>query len=54
MGLKNFLREFSNLDKSTLKELALREYYIVYAIVLEINENIDDEVLLKIKKQMER
>lgn len=52
MGLKNYLSDFSALSQSKLQEIVLREYYLVYAIVLEINKDIDDEVLLKIQNQM--
>lgn len=52
MGLKNYLEDFSNLDQSNSKELILREYYLVYAIVLEINDQVHDDVLNKIQKQM--
>ena len=54
MGLKNFLNDFSNLKDSTYEEKILREYYLVYAIVLGINKDIDDEILNKIKKQMKQ
>jgi len=52
MGLKNYLEDFSNLDETNLNELLLREYYLVYAIVLEINDNAHDEMLAKIRNQI--
>ncbi len=51
-GLKNFLSDFTNLDDSTIKEVYLREYYLVYAVVLKVNDIVDDEILLKIKEQI--
>ncbi|MBQ6840702.1 MAG: DUF2207 domain-containing protein [Bacilli bacterium] len=54
MGLKNFLTDFSDLKNSSSEEMVLREYYIVYALVLGINDTIDDEVLSKIKNQMQQ
>ena len=54
MGLKNYLTDFSNLDQSTLKDLILREYYLVYAVVLGVNNQVDDEILLKIQNQIKK
>lgn len=51
-GLKNFLEDFTNLDDSTLKESRLREYYLVYALVLGVNDKVDDEMINKIKYHM--
>ena len=51
-GLKNFLEDFTNLDDSTLKESKLREYYLVYALVLGVNDKVDDEMISKIKYHM--
>lgn len=51
-GLKNFLEDFTNVDDSTLKESSLREYYLVYALVLGINDKIDDEMINKVKNHV--
>ena len=51
-GLKKFLEDFTNLDDSTLKESKIREYYLVYALVLGINDKVDDEMINKIKYHM--
>ena len=53
-GLKNFLEDFTNIDDSTLKEAYLREHYLVYAIVLGINDLATDTMLDKIKIQMNK
>lgn len=51
-GLKNFLSEFTNIDDSNLNEVRIREYYLVYAVVLGINDSVGDTMLDKIKMQM--
>lgn len=53
-GLKNFLEDFTNIDDSTLKEAYLREHYLVYAIVLGINDLVTNTMLDKIKLQMNK
>lgn len=53
-GLKNFLEDFTNIDDSELKEIHLREYYLVYAVVLGINDEAGDAMLDKIKLQMKQ
>ena len=52
MGLKNFLEDFSNLDESTLDHIKLREYYLIYAIVLGINTNASKDVIHNIQNQI--
>lgn len=53
-GLKKFLEDFTNIDDSTLKEAYLREHYLVYAIVLGINDLATNTMLDKIKIQMNK
>lgn len=53
-GLKNFLEDFTNIDDSRLNEIHLREYYLVYAVVLGINDEAGDDMLNKIKLQMKQ
>lgn len=43
-GLKRFIKEFSNLESSTKKELILWEEFLIYAVVLEENTKIIDEI----------
>ena len=52
-GLKNFLSDFTNISSSSIKEVHLREYYLVYAIVLGINNAVDNEILLEIERQIQ-
>ena len=47
-GLKNYLKDYSLIKERSEKELRLWQYYLVYAVVLEVNESIEDEVLKKL------
>lgn len=51
-GLKNFLKDFSIIDDRKFEDVYLQEHYLVYAIALEVNTKVDDEILKKIKKQI--
>ena len=51
-GLKNFLKDFSIMKERRLEDVYLQEHYLVYAITLEVNTKVDDEILKKIKKHM--
>ncbi|MCR5787710.1 MAG: DUF2207 domain-containing protein, partial [Bacilli bacterium] len=51
-GLKNFLKDFSIIDDRKFEDVYLQEHYLVYAITLEVNTKVDDEILKKIKKQI--
>ena len=46
-GLKNYLKDFSVINKRTENELILWEYYLIYAVILGVNEKIDDSVVEK-------
>ena len=46
-ALKNYLKKYSLIGKRTEKELVLWEYYLVYATLLDLNVNIEDEVIKK-------
>lgn len=46
-ALKNYLKDFSIIDKRTEKELVLWEYYLIYAVILDINVKVTDEVIKK-------
>ena len=48
-ALKNFLKDFSTNDKKE-KELVLWEYYLIYATVLGVNVEIQNEVIEKYLK----
>lgn len=43
-GMKNFIRDFSNLDDATKKHLVLWRDFLIYAVVLEENEIILKEI----------
>lgn len=43
-GLKNFIKDFSNLSEATKKELVLWDEFLIYAIILEENTKILNEI----------
>lgn len=43
-GMKNFIRDFSNLDEATRKHLVLWKDFLIYAVVLEENDIILSEI----------
>lgn len=43
-GLKNFIKDFSNLSEATKKELVLWDEFLIYAIILEENTKILEEI----------
>ena len=43
-GMKNFIHDYSNLSEADRRQAALWEDYLVYAVVLEENEQIVDEI----------
>ena len=47
-GLKNFLEDFSNIDDSKLEELHLRDFYLPYSVILNINNKASKELIDKI------
>lgn len=44
-ALKNYLKEYSLIKDRKEEELVLWEYYLIYAVVLGINEQIEDEII---------
>ncbi len=51
-ALKNYLKDFSVIKNRKEAELVLWEYYLVYAIVLGVNVNIQDEIIDKYLKKI--
>jgi len=52
---KNFLKEFTLLDKKTVKDIHLWDEYLIYALVLEVNKNIyEDENLRDIVNKVKK
>lgn len=43
-GMKNFIHDYSNLSEADRRQAALWEDYLVYAVVLEENESIVNEI----------
>ena len=48
-GIKNFIHDFSQLSEATKEQLVLWDDFLVYAVVLEENEQILDEIFRKRK-----
>lgn len=46
-ALKNFLKDFSIINQRSYEELNMWEYYLIYALVLDVNTNIQDDLLKK-------
>ena len=44
-GMKNFIHDFSNLSEATQNELVLWDDYLVYAVVLEENQQIVNDII---------
>lgn len=45
IGLKKFLEDFSYLKQSSWKEVYTRDYYVIYAVALGINQKIPKEIM---------
>ena len=45
LGMKRFIHDFSMLDTATKEQIVLWDDFLIYAIVLEENEKIIDEIL---------
>lgn len=46
-ALKNYLKKYSLIKTRTEKELVLWEYYLVYAVLLDVNEKLEDKIIEK-------
>ncbi len=46
LGLKKFLQDFSNIEKVKLEELKLREFYLIYSIVFDFNNDENKRIKL--------
>lgn len=45
LAIKRFIHDFSMLDNATKEQIVLWDDFLIYAIVLEENENVVDEIL---------
>lgn len=43
-AMKNFIHDFSNLSQATKESLCMWEYFLIYAVVLEENETVLEEI----------
>lgn len=50
LGLKRFLKEFSNIKESDIEGIKLWDYYIIYAIIFNLKGNLDNDVIKSYKK----
>lgn len=46
-ALKNYLKDYSLINERKEEEIVLWEYYLIYATLLNVNEEIQDEVIQK-------
>ena len=46
-ALRNFLKDFSDIQNKSEKDLILWEYYLVYSVALGVNEKINDKLIDK-------
>jgi len=44
-ALKNYLKDFSLIRERTMEEVVIWEYYLVYAIILDINVKVEDKII---------
>lgn len=51
-ALKNYLKDFSIINERSCKDLVLWEYYLIYAVILDINTTIEDEIIGKYLKNL--
>lgn len=51
-GLRNFLNDFSNIKDRKFDDIYLQQHYLVYALILNINTTVDNEIIKKINNQI--
>ncbi len=51
-ALKNYLKDYSLIKNRTEKELILWEYYLIYAIILDVNVKLPDKIIEKYVKDI--
>lgn len=49
-GMKNFIHDYSNLNQAEQEHVALWDDYLIYAVVLEENQQIIDDIMRKRRK----
>lgn len=50
-GMKNFIHDFSNLSEAHKEQVVLWDDYLVYAVVLEENQQIVKEIMKRRKEK---
>lgn len=53
-GLKNYLKEFGNINERKLNEIELYDDYIIYAIIFDLKGNLNNEANDLYKKYIEK
>lgn len=51
-ALKNYLKDYSLIKNRTEEELILWEYYLIYAVILDVNVKIEDKLIEKYVKSI--
>ncbi len=46
-ALKNYLKDYSLIREKTEEELVFWEYYLIYAVALDVNEKLVNSVIEK-------
>lgn len=49
LGLRYFLKDFSTIKDAQLNEEILRDYYLVYSIIFEMNDDLVSQIMSKVK-----
>ena len=49
-GMKNFIHDYSNLSQADQEQVVLWDDYLIYAVVLEENQQIVAEIMERRKK----
>ena len=50
-GMKNFIHDFSNLSEADKGQVVLWDDYLIYAVVLEENQQIVDEIMQRRRRR---
>lgn len=48
--MKNFIHDYSNLSEAEQEQVVLWDDYLIYAVVLEKNQQIVDDIIRRRKK----
>jgi|GEM_PF-4153615 len=54
LGLKKYLKDYSLIQKRSEEEVLIWEYYLIYAVVIHENFDIEDKIIKKFVRQIYR